>query len=236
MFSLERMRKLQKEYKNKVQTQQILEPDYTSLQEFLKQKNQSVSAPNNFNHPPPMNNQTQKLSIEALSKILDNTKAISAKAKKSLNINLDLEKKVKSLKKNHQEQIAKNKNFNFNILPAEKLRRKVLNDYSKKKSQSHITILRKEFYENLGRLASNDTRDFGLRNLEKIMSENKTEESLKIFLNCLDSRNINPHKVNQDNEVLVLGKLIEVFKNFFDIGSSLIGLFTKPSGINIITR
>ena len=41
MFSLEKMRKLQKQFKSKVQSQNIMEPEFTSLAEIMRNRHKS---------------------------------------------------------------------------------------------------------------------------------------------------------------------------------------------------
>ena len=100
----------------------------------------------------------------------------------------------------------------------------MVRDFTKNKLNIQKTQVRICFYENLGRLNNKDTRDVGLRNLEKVMTDNCNEESLKVFLNCLASSTAGTSQMVQDNEVLVLGKLIETFHFYFNLSGAILSV------------
>jgi hypothetical protein len=230
MFSLERMRKLQKQFKSKVQSQNLIEPEYTSLAEIIRHRHKSFEAKRKYSsigQTTPYKKKNEN-NFNYQERDLNLRNHISNDKKERLTSTENLIKNKKqffSIHKNHKMPPSEQQTrADPKVQPIEKMHKKVLRNYAKDQMKQQRTKVRNSFYENLGRLQNKDTRDAGLKNLEKIMKENCDQESLKVFLNCLAASNTNQTQIIQDNEVLVLGKLLETFRNFFNVSSVILNL------------
>jgi hypothetical protein len=229
MFSLEKMRKLQKQFKSKVQSQNLIEPEYTSLAEIIRNRHRSIDVQKKYSsigESVPVHRRNEKNFAENGRDI--NLRNHVSHDKKPLSSKTNLiQNKKQFFSIHHKRNSHKSETqarTDIKMQPIEKMHKKVLRNYAKDQMKQQRMKVRNGFYENLGRLQNKDTRDAGLRNLEKIMSENCDQESLKVFLNCLAASNSNQSQIIQDNEVLVLGKLVETFRGFFDVSSAILSL------------
>lgn len=216
MFSLERMRKLQKQFKSKVQSQNIIEPEYTSLAEIIRNRHKSSEILRKHSQTP--NAISTSKHNQRPSQPRNTHPSISGQ-----NL-IHSKKNFFSVHKGQKSKTSDRAVSDLKVRPVEKRHQKVLRDYAKGQQKQEQTRLRNDFYGNLGRLQNKDTRDAGLANLETIMSQNRNERALKLFLNCLAASSTSRSQSVQDNEVLVLGKLVETFRDFFDLPRAVLEL------------